>query len=180
MSSFRHPRATARVIAALMSGLAVLACLPATSDLTAASAPRGNGLAPAGAPAGTCWGKVEPPAIVETVTEQVLVSPALTNPDGTIAQLPVYRRETRRQIVAPRKEVWFETPCPPSFTVEFVSSLQRALIARGLYAGPVTGSMDASTRASVLSVQREDGLDSDVLSIATARKLGLVNAVPVG
>jgi hypothetical protein len=137
----------------------------------------GNGLAPPGAPAGTCWGKIPTPAVVETVTEQILVTPARTNADGTIASLPVYREERRQRIVTPRTDRWFEIPCPPTFTVEFVSTLQRALSARGQYSGPVNGNMDAATRRAVLAVQTAEGLPSDVLSIDTARALGIV-AVP--
>ncbi len=138
---------------------------------------QGNGLAPPGAPKGTCWGKIPTPAVVETVTEQILVTPAKINADGTVATLPEYRTEQRPRILTPRTDRWFETPCPPAFTVELVSSLQRALQARGLYQGAVTGNMDEATRRAVLAVQTADGLRSDVLSIKTARELGLV-AVP--
>lgn len=131
-------------------------------------------LAPPGAPPGTCWENLPTPAVVETVSEQVLVRPAKINPDGTIAKLPVYRSEDRQKIVTPRQDRWFETPCPPSFTVEFVSSLQRALAARGHYAGPVNGLMDVPTRNAVRRLQAAEGLDSDRLSIKTARMLGLV------
>jgi len=133
----------------------------------------GNGLAPPG----SCWGKIPTPAVIETITEQVLVTPARTNPDGTIAALPVYREERRQQIVTARTDRWFEIPCPPDFTVEFVSTLQRALQVRGLYDGDVSGNMDDPTRRAVLAVQSANGLPSDVLSIETARELGIV-AVP--
>lgn len=136
-----------------------------------------NGLAPPGAPKGTCWGNIPTPAVLETVTEQVLVTPARMNADGTIAALPQYRTEQRQRIITPRTDRWFETPCPPAFTVELVSSLQRALQARGLYQGAVNGNMDDTTRRAVLAVQTAQGLRSDVLSIETARELGLV-AVP--
>lgn len=139
----------------------------------------GTGLAPPGAPKGTCWGKIPTPAVVETVTEQILVTPARVNPDGTVAALPVYRAENRQKIITPRTDRWFEIPCPPMFTVEFVSTLQRAMQARGLYAGPVTGNMDDGTRRAVFAVQNAAGLPSDVLSIETARDLGLI-AVPRG
>ncbi|UWR21422.1 peptidoglycan-binding domain-containing protein [Sulfitobacter sp. S190] len=148
----------------------------AAQTVSAQGVVQGNGLAPPGAPRGTCWGKIPTPAVIETVTEQVLVTPAKTNADGTIATLPVYRDETRQNIVTPRTDRWFETPCPPAFTVEFVSTLQRALKARGRYAGPINGNLDSATRAAVLDVQRANGLSSDVLSIETARMLGLVAA----
>lgn len=165
-----------RVLTAQLLCAAVVACTPSGSSLSDSGVIQGNGLAPPGAPRGTCWGKIPTPAVVETVREQVLVTPGKTNPDGTIATLPVYRSENRQRIVTPRRDRWFETPCPPVFTIEFVSSLQRALQARGLYSGAITGNMDAATRRAVLNIQTADGLPSDVLSIDTARELGLVVA----
>jgi len=160
----------------LFSALALSACLQ-TTPASNSDVVSNNGLAPHGAPAGTCWDKVSTPAVVETVTEKVLVTPAQTNPDGSIATLPVYRKENRQHIVTPRVDNWFETPCPPAFTVELVSTLQRALLARGLYSGSVTGNMDDATRSAVLAIQSKNGLHSEVLSMATARELGIV-AVP--
>ncbi|MEQ6202628.1 peptidoglycan-binding domain-containing protein [Sulfitobacter sp. HNIBRBA2951] len=167
----------ARPLICTLLGVAVLGgCLQATT-VSKTGVIVGNGLAPEGAAPGTCWGKIPTPAVVETVTEQVLVTPAKTNADGTLATLPVYRAESRQQIVTPRMDRWFEIPCPPSFTVEFVSTLQRALQVRGQYAGAISGNMDAATRRAVLAVQSANGLHSDVLSIETARMLGIV-AVP--
>jgi hypothetical protein len=165
-----------RLPSTLLGALMLSACLQSES-ISEQGVIVGNGLAPAGAPPGTCWGKIPTPAVVETVTEQILVNPAKTNPDGSIASLPVYRSESRQQIVTPRTDRWFEIPCPPDFTVEFVSTLQRALQVRGQYTGPVTGNLDAATRAAVLAVQSAAGLPSDVLSIETARELGIVAAM---
>ncbi|MFD0859283.1 peptidoglycan-binding domain-containing protein [Roseovarius aquimarinus] len=130
--------------------------------------------APPGASPGTCWGKVVTPAVIETVTDQVLIQPPEVLADGTVTQPAIYRTETRQQIVTERQVTWFETPCPADLTPDFVSSLQRALKARTLYRGAITGEMDARTRAAVRSYQVPDGLDSGILSIAAARKLGLV------
>lgn len=161
-------------IAASLVGIGFLAACLQPQTVSQSGVILGNGLAPEGAPPGTCWGKIPTPAVVETITEQVLVTPAKVNPDGSIATLPVYRAERREHIVTPRTDRWFEIPCPPAFTVEFVSTLQRALIARGLYAGAVNGNMDDATRRAVLAVQSAEGLPSDVLSIETARELGIV------
>lgn len=169
-------RRIARMTSALV-GVAFLAACLQSETISEGGVVQGNGLAPLGAASGTCWGKIPTPAVVETVTEQVLVTPAKINADGTIATLPVYREDRRQHIVTPRTDRWFEIPCPPDFTVEFVSTLQRALQARGLYVGAVNGNMDAPTRRAVLSVQTAAGLPSDVLSIETARELGIV-AVP--
>lgn len=129
---------------------------------------------PADAPPGSCWGKTVSPAVIESATETIEVRPAKVNPDGTVAELPVYRTEDRQVIVTPRRDNWFETPCPDVLTVEFISSLQRALIARGDYAGTVTGVLDPSTRAAIRRYQSPTGPDSEVLSLESARSLGLV------
>ncbi len=130
--------------------------------------------APPGAKPGTCWGKDVSPAVVETVTEQILVQPAELRSDGSVSQPAIYRTETRQAIVRERKDTWFETPCATLQTPEFVSSLQRALAARALYRGPISGKMDARTRAAIRAYQAPQGLDSGILSTAAARKLGLV------
>ncbi len=129
---------------------------------------------PPGAPADTCWGKDVSPAVIETVTEQVMLQPAEILADGTIASPAIYKTETRQAIVKERKETWFQTPCAAQQTPDFVASLQRALAARGLYRGPVTGEMDIRTRRAVRAYQKPEGLDSGILSLAAARKLGLV------
>ncbi len=130
--------------------------------------------APPGAAAGTCWGKTETPAVIETVTEQIMVQPAEILADGSIITPPIYRTETRQQIVKERRETWFETPCDHVLTPDFVQSLQRALAVRGHYRGAPTGEMDARTRAAVRRFQAPEGLDSGILSLAAARKLGLI------
>ncbi len=169
----------ARRLAAVFTAVALLAaCDPATQG--PATEPPEPGVleatrnGPADAAADSCWGKTVSPAVIEQVSEKVLVKPAKTNSDGTIASLPVYRTKNRQVIVTPRKDNWFETPCPDVLTAEFVSSLQRALQARGGYSGVVTGTFDTATRAAVLRFQRQQGLESAVLALTTARILGLV------
>ena len=130
--------------------------------------------APPGAAPGTCWGKTVSPAIIETVTEQVLVQPAEVLGDGTVVSPAIYRTETRQDIVQERREVWFETPCPDRLTPEVVASLQRALSVRGHYRGNPTGEMDARTRAAVRRYQKPQGLDSGILSLEAARQLGII------
>ncbi|MGC1495051.1 MAG: peptidoglycan-binding domain-containing protein [Sulfitobacter sp.] len=129
---------------------------------------------PPGAAPGTCWGRTVSPAVIETITKQVQVKPAKVNPDGTIGAPPVYKTEARQQIVSERVDNWFETPCPEALSAEFNASLQRALSVRGYYIGQINGKMDAETRAAVQAFQRLEGPDSGVLSLATARKLGLI------
>lgn len=130
-------------------------------------------LAPPGAPAGTCWDNVATPAVIETVTEQVLIAPASYNTDGTLYRAAQYRTEVRQVIVEERRENWFQTPCPAEMTAEFIASLQRALAARSAYHGQITGRLDRATRTAIRRWQNARGLDSASLSLETARDLGL-------
>ena len=130
---------------------------------------------PAGAAPGSCWGRTVSPAVIETVTEQVQVQPAQISSTGEIQALPIYRTETRQKIVTPRQDNWFETPCTDQLNVDFVATLQRALEARGLYSGEISGMYDDRTRAAMRRYQiAEGGPDSPVLALTTARSLGLI------
>lgn len=129
---------------------------------------------PEGLDPDSCWGKDVSPAVIETVTERILVQPAQLREDGTIIQEPVYRDVTRQAIAKKRRELWFETPCQEDYTPDIITSLQRALKARGLYDGSLSGQMDARTRRAIRAYQAPRGLDSSVLSLAAARNLGLV------
>lgn len=141
------------------------------SDFTASVRDR----PPAQAP-GACWHGAERPALFETVTEQLLVSPERRDATGALVAPAVFRTETRQSEVRPRQPVWFEVPCPDDGAGDpvFVASLQRALKARGFYDGPVSGMMNAETDTAVLRYQGANGLDNAVLSMAAARALGLV------
>lgn len=164
------------VFAMLCAAAALMACAPGQPGPGRASVDDvvTRAAAPPGAAPGTCWGKDESPAIIETVTEQVLVQPPEILVDGTVVNPGVYRTETRQAIVREREETWFETPCPATMTPEFVASLQRALAARGYYRGPVTGKVDRRTRAAIRRYQKPQGLDSGELTLAAARQMGLI------
>ncbi|WP_425043560.1 peptidoglycan-binding domain-containing protein [Primorskyibacter sp. S87] len=157
-----------------LAALIVVGGLAGCSADGTGSVSRFSQQAPSWAEPGTCWGRFNSPAVIETVTHQILTKPAELNPDGTVAQPAVYKTETRQEIVQERKYTWFETPCAEVMTPEFNASVQRALAARGFYDGPVNSEMDRATRAAVRTFQKPDGVDSDILSLASARKLGLV------
>lgn len=142
-----------------------------TIDLVRLSQP-----GPPKGPEGACWASDVTPMVIETVTEQVMVSDAKRAKDGSLLSPAVFRSETRQKIVQDREEIWFRAPCPQEMTVEFIASLQRALKARGLYVLPLTGEMDLPTRAALRRFQSERGLESDRLSLTAARELGLVTA----
>lgn len=123
---------------------------------------------------GRCFGRDITPAQVETVTAQELETPAVIAPDGTILSPAVYRSVIRQRITRERREIRFETICPPAFTADFVASMQRALSARGFYTGPIDGALTRATGRAVQDFQRSFGIDSPLLSIIAARRLGLV------
>ena len=153
--------------------LSLMACqMAAPSDAVVRAGDTAS--APPGADPNSCYGRHTTPAIVETVTEQVIVQPPQISDDGTVTYPAIYRTETRQEIVRERKELWFETLCDEALTSEFVASVQRALAVRGHYSGAADGKMDRATRRAIRNYQSAQGLDSDVLSLAAARKLGLV------
>lgn len=120
-------------------------------------------------PKGACWASDETPAVIETITDHIAEQATATSDAG-------YRTETRQQIVKPREQIWFRTPCDVDLTPDVIATLQRALAARGLYSGNPTGTLDAATRAAIRAFQIPRGLNSDRLLLATARDLGVIAA----
>ncbi|MBQ4808653.1 peptidoglycan-binding protein [Phaeobacter sp. HS012] len=174
---FRHDswrRTSLRLISLVVTGLLLSACADSSTGGNSTQVSRNTPAAPPGAAPGSCWATHTTPAVIETVTVQVMTRPARTAPDGRVIAPARFRRETRQDIVRPRRESWFETPCPVDMTPQLVGSLQRALAVRGLYTGEITGQLDSATRASVRKFQKQDGFDNDQLSLLSARKLGLV------
>ena len=172
--------------ALLLASLLVLAActsgrLPSVARLDEPGPIASHGASgPPDAAPGTCWGRDETPARLRTVTEDIVVTPATLNADGTVLTPAVTRTETRQEIIEERREVWFETACPESFTPDTVASLQRALAVRGFYDGKITGEVDAATRTAIRRYQEPQGLNSAVLSLDAARQLGLVAIAPPG
>lgn len=150
---------------------------PSTTDLSAEIVrPREPG--PPQGPEGACWEADITPAIIETVTEQVQVSAEERDAAGKVITPATFRTETRQSIAREREVVYFRAPCPAELTIDFVGSLQRALKARGIYKGPLTGQIDAETSEAIRRFQAERGLDSPRLSLGAARELGL-STVPL-
>jgi hypothetical protein len=165
-----------------MLALALGACVsapvpeaPARGDFSAELVDLNGQPGPPKGPEGACWQADIRPAVIETVTEQVVARPEARSADGTVTPA-LYATETRQRIVQDRGTVWFRTPCATELTPEFIATVQRALKARGLYLLPLTGSLDAPTRDAIRRFQRARGLDSDHLSLAAARDLGIVAA----
>ncbi|MDP4032776.1 MAG: peptidoglycan-binding domain-containing protein [Pseudorhodobacter sp.] len=167
---------------ALCSALVLAACqatyapeAPGRADLSAELLRRAESGPPPG-PEGSCWASDETPAVIETVTEQVLVKAASFATDGSVLTPASFRTVTQQKIIKDREAVWFRTPCPAAMSVDFIATLQRALKARGLYRQPLTGVLDGPTRAAIRQFQAPLGLDSPLLSLAAARDLGIIAA----
>jgi len=131
-------------------------------------------LAPPDARPGACYGKDVTPGVIEHVNERVLIAEAKIGPQGNVLSPPQYEERSTQKLVNGHEPVYFETPCPPRWTPDFIASIQRALKARGIYGGAVTGTLDEQTRAAVRTFQVGRGLNSAILSTDSARALGLV------
>ena len=123
---------------------------------------------------GRCFALTIGPTQTNIVEELTEVVPVDVGPDGTIRNPAIFRTITRPQTVTTGPGMRFETVCPPIYTVEFVSSLQRALLIRRAYAGPITGQYDEATSVAVQMFQRGSGVDSPLLAADTARHLGIL------
>ncbi|WP_372840202.1 peptidoglycan-binding protein [Phaeovulum sp.] len=124
---------------------------------------------------GACWASQVRPAVIETVTEQVLIRAEQRDPaTGTVIRPAAFRTETRQEIVSERTPIWFRTPCADALTPDFVAALQRALRVRGYFHGFVNGEFDSATARAISAYQTPRGLPSSTLALATARELGLI------
>ena len=113
-------------------------------------------------PGGGCVAFTAPETETRVVTQQVEVSPGVL-----------------REVVGPQQFALgpgaeFAVVCPPVLTEDFVASLQRALKIRRFYEGPISAAYDDATAAAVRAFQQADGVDSPILSVAAAQRLGLV------
>ncbi len=124
---------------------------------------------------GRCFSVTRGPDTFETIIEQVEVIPATRSSDGSLINPAIFRNEARRVRIPSEVTQRFETVCPPTYTIAFVTSLQRALQARGVFTGAVNGFLDGPTSSAVQIFQERRGVNSPVLSIETARALGLVS-----
>lgn len=123
---------------------------------------------------GRCFAKDISPALIETITTHEVETPEVRSDDGIVTRPATFRTVTRQKIVRERADIRFETLCPQTYTADRVRTLQRALKARGFYDGPITGTLDRATSFAIQNFQRDGGPDTVLLSIETARQLGVV------
>ena len=123
--------------------------------------------------AGRCFTRDAPPTEVRIVEETVIVVPEVRDELGRIPRPAVVRSQDGPQTFQTGNGTRFETLCPQLYTPVFVASLQRALQARGAYAGPITSTYDQATSVAVRNFQLSSGIDSPLLMQRTALSLGL-------
>lgn len=123
---------------------------------------------------GTCWAQLPGTPVTELVEQTILVEEAVVDASGAELSPAIYRVVTAPKTISTTDGRWFERVCDAELSPNLIMTLQRALAARTFYGGPVTGKLDAQTRAAIRLYQQDRGLDSDVLSLSTARQLGLV------
>lgn len=129
---------------------------------------------PAGAPG--CYHSIEMrPMKFGTVKRAVEVRAAVVDPaSGKVLEPALYEERDFSAVVDAGESLSFETLCPRDLTPDFVATVQRALKARGLYRGAVSGVMDGATRTALRAYQKPRGLDADTLSRRAAMEMGLV------
>lgn len=175
MRNFLATGAAMLVLALGPGGCTPTLAPPAPADLTGGLVARTTDIPP---PGSGCWSPETLPGVFETVTEQVLAEPEQRAADGTLIRAAAFRTETRQRMVSDRQPVWLAIPCAWDLGPDFVTTLQRALKARGLYLVALTGELDDPTRAAIRAWQRPRGLDTDTLALETARALGLIAVGP--
>lgn len=158
------------VIITSLVGLAGFSALPVNAQNT--------GLPP-NARLGACHIRYTAPALIETVTEQVIVQPEKRGIDVQTGQPIIispatYRTETIQKIIRDRHEDWVEIVCVKDLTVVFIQTLQRALAARRYYRGPITGVMDEATKRAVRKIQKNRGINTSEVTQELAENYGLV------
>ena len=122
-----------------------------------------------------CYARAARPAPIEVTVHDVVEAPALRLPDGTVLREEVRAAVTEMVEVDPAETDWFEAPCPlMAGDPSFVRQVQRALAARDLYGGPIHGRYDEATRRAAAAFQAATGPASGWLSLASARRLGLI------
>lgn len=115
--------------------------------------------------------KITIPAEYSTITKKVEVTPT------TVKKIEVpatYKTVTRTVEDAPARTVWTSVLCDINTTPDVVRRLQNALKSKGHYGGPIDGIIGAQTRRGVASYQASNGVDSDILTLDSAKKLGLI------
>jgi peptidoglycan hydrolase-like protein with peptidoglycan-binding domain len=137
--------------------------------------------------------KVAVPAVSRTIRKQVVATPAssktvtipasyktvqitkIVTPEKTKKTvIPARYKTVSKQVKVSEQSVkWMPVLCKSSMTIETISKIQSALTKAG-FNTPVTGTLDAATKASVKAYQKKNGLTVSGLSIDTLKRLGVL------
>ncbi len=138
-----------------------------------------SGLAYAQSNKVACFVPYTAPAVIETVTEQILVQTENRGIDPQTGQSVVispaiYRTEIVQKIITERQEAKIEIVCPQDQSFDFIQTLQRALTVRGHYFGGITGQLDQRTKRAVRKVQKSYGVNIADVTVELAQSYGLI------
>ena len=103
-----------------------------------------------------------------------MVEEAIYDAEGQEISPAIYRKVREPKMVNDGNGRWFERVCDAQLTPDFIATLQRALAVRGYLKGDVSAMMDGPTLRAIRKFQREQGLNSDAVSLVAAQQLGLV------
>ena len=126
-------------------------------------------------PDNQCYFNKVTPAEISSRVETRLAKVEARDNNGNLISPAEYETKRTQIITKPRLVKKIDAVCPEDLTTEFVSSLQRAFRARGLFAGVVNGTLDLATRRAIRDFQTVRGIESATLAKATAQELGLVS-----
>jgi hypothetical protein len=124
---------------------------------------------------GNCFAKAADKTQVRVIDDIIQVAPERRDASGNVTDPAVFRRVTKPETVVIGPGPRFETLCPQRYAPAFVQSLQRALVVRQAYVGPINGNYDAQTQTAVRAQQARVGIDSALLSVPFAREMGILS-----
>lgn len=138
--------------------------------------------------------ETEVPAVYKTVKKRVVATPASTREvtvpahyhnitktveatPASVQRTPVpetFKTITKTIEAAAARTVWTSVLCDVNTTPDVVSRMQRALKSAGHYRGPIDGVVGSMTTRAISSYQSAQGVKSDILTIDSAKKLGIL------
>ena len=126
-----------------------------------------------------CFTPYTAPAVIETVTEQVLVQKEIRGiapqtGKSVVTSPAIYSTKTIQKIISDRREAQIEIVCAKDQNIDFIQSLQRALSVRGFYHSEINGLMDDHTMRAVRKVQKSYGVNISDVTIELAENYGLI------
>ncbi|MCA2009916.1 peptidoglycan-binding protein [Cereibacter sphaeroides] len=148
-----------RLVLPLCLTAVLAACQSSAPEPATRAEPAPEAGRPATIPDNACWTTDRIPAVTETTFVP-------SGADATLAP--------QEQVIAPAQDRLFAVLCPEQVTEDFIASLQRALTARGHYGGAIDGEWGPELAEAVRGYQSTQGLNSNILSLEAAQRLGLV------